>query len=205
MKIIRYSLLTALAISFMNVSSFVQAQTYVNVGFSTDNAMPYDGFEENSLERETLYGSYQWRFIRYGRIPHHAVVGGAENGQVLYVCQARYAGGMHPGKVVAGRCNITYGGAEIPLDNFKVLVGRDLHWAKSKFGHIPPSVVQGGFENGSPLYICRAHYEFRGTHPGKIVAGACNIGYGGKEVRLDRYRILVMKKDHHRHEDELGD
>lgn len=134
---------------------------------------------------------YFWKLAEAGNIPPHAVVGGQEGRKLLFICQGFYNGSVHPGKVVAGRCNITYGGAEIPRDNFRVLVGEGLGWVTVKHGRIPPNAVPGGFENGGPLFICHAQYGFRGVHPGKVVAGACNIGYGGQEIVLYNYQILV--------------
>lgn len=57
-----------------------------------------------------------------GMIPPSAVVGGTENGQPLFVCQAYFAGGYHPGKVVAGNCNIGYGGNEVVIPDYHLLV-----------------------------------------------------------------------------------
>lgn len=53
------------------------------------------------------------------------LIGGQENGQARMVCKARYidgAGvdrGWHPGKVINGNCNITWGGSEIPIAVFR--------------------------------------------------------------------------------------
>jgi hypothetical protein len=64
-----------------------------------------------------------------------------------------------------------------------------LHWENS-WGEIPPNAVAGGFEDGHPLYLCHGSYE-DGVHPGKIVAGNCNIGFGGSEIELHDYKVLV--------------
>lgn len=136
-------------------------------------------------------GHYFWKSAQSDHYLHYAVVGGQEGDLILFICQAFYHGGVHPGKVVAGRCNITYAGMEIPRNNFRVLVGEGLDWRTPKPGRIPRNAVQGGFENGQPLYICHAQYRFHGVHPGKVVDGACNIGYGGREIRLEQYQVLV--------------
>lgn len=62
-----------------------------------------------------------WTPASYGNIPSNAVAGGFENGQTLYICQAIYNAGMHPGKVVGTNCNIAWGGKEISLPNYNVL------------------------------------------------------------------------------------
>ena len=59
-----------------------------------------------------------------GRLPANAFIGGSEPGRKLAVCRAPYKGGTHPGKVVAGKCNIGWGGKEIVLRTFEVLVQR---------------------------------------------------------------------------------
>ena len=61
-------------------------------------------------------------------------------------------------------------------------------------GWLPPDAVIGGSEyNGSrKLAVCRAAYQ-GGTHPGKVVAGKCNIGWGGKEIVLNAFEVLVQR------------
>ncbi len=57
-----------------------------------------------------------------GNIPPIAIRGGHENGQPLIICQADYAGGVHPGKLIGNNCDIGYGGREISLPNYRLLV-----------------------------------------------------------------------------------
>lgn len=53
-------------------------------------------------------------------------------------------------------------------------------------GTIPADAVVGGFENGQPMYVGRVAFE-GGIHPGKVlIAGVCNIGWGGKEYSFDK-------------------
>ena len=62
--------------------------------------------------------------------------------------------------------------------------------------------IVGGFENyrnsrNGPtlkrkLYVCRAQYK-GAMHPGKVFAGKCNIGYGGKEIAVPRFQMLQSK------------
>lgn len=51
------------------------------------------------------------------------VLGHDTNGRPLYVCQTLFKGSMQPGKTWPGynRCNISYAGVEITMDNYKVL------------------------------------------------------------------------------------
>lgn len=151
------------------------------------------------LNEDRSESLFRWEPYR-GFIPAKAVAGGQEPGRTLFICQASYMGGVHPGKMVDRKCNITYGGREIPRSSFRILVGHKMHWTDA-FGRIPKRAIEGGYENGNPLFICQASYK-GGVHPGKIVAGSCNIGYGGLEVVRSDFRVLVLKKKHH-HENEM--
>lgn len=55
--------------------------------------------------------------------PKNAISGGYENKHHLYICQAKYAGGLHPGKILNHRCNISYAGNEVAVEFYNVLVG----------------------------------------------------------------------------------
>lgn len=126
-------------------------------------------------------------------VPPGAVIGGYEPHQPLplYVCRGNYNGGMHPGKLVGGGCNFGWGGNEVRLAQYQVLVSRaPLNWVPSSNGYAPPNVVQGGYENGRPLAVCQTKYN-GGMHPGKLVGQTCNIGWGGREVLMPVYNVLV--------------
>jgi len=69
----------------------------------------------------------QWVAASGGTVPGGALQGGQEaNGSPLYICHAMHLGGVHPGKVRPGfsGCNIPYGGQEIVVPNYEVLVDR---------------------------------------------------------------------------------
>lgn len=136
---------------------------------------------------------YSWKNY-HGYIPSNAVVGGYEADRVLYICQAHYQGGLHPGKVVEGKCNITYGGHEVEQPIFRVLIGSGLRWVSVEPGEVFDNAIQGGYERGHPLYVCQARHA-GGIHPGKIVAGLCNIGFGGNEFKKYNYRVLIKPND----------
>ena len=57
----------------------------------------------------------QWVGASKGKVPSNSVKGGAENNQKLYICRAKHNGGVHPGKIVGGNCNIGWGGKEITI------------------------------------------------------------------------------------------
>jgi hypothetical protein len=127
---------------------------------------------------------YRWVPMHIGEpLPNRAVVGGFQPSprSVLYVCRAHYNGGVHPGKLYEGQCNIGWGGEEVVLREFEVLKSYEpLHWVR--FRHeVPRHVVRAGYGDDDELFICRAKYH-GGIHPGKFYKGNCNIGWGGKEV-----------------------
>lgn len=126
-------------------------------------------------------------------MPEGAVIGGSEPNRpdLLFVCHGNYGGGVHPGKVVAGRCNISWGGREVALSRYQVLASYyRLNWVPASYGSRPSNAIYGGFENGRKLYICQVSYQ-GGWHPGKLVGQACNFGYGGKEISAPYYNVLV--------------
>jgi len=127
-----------------------------------------------------------------GAVPPSAIIGGQEPGRLLPVCRGAYNNGVHPGKVVAGKCNIGWGGREIELRQFEVLTGNpaSVRWQAVAGGAMPAGAFVGGQEPGRQLVVCRAAYQ-TGVHPGKVVAGKCNIGWGGKERVLTAYEVMV--------------
>lgn len=135
------------------------------------------------------YARYHWETYG-GYIPDNAVVGGSEPERTLYICQSYYLNGVHPGKLVDGRCNITYAGREISRSNFRILVGHGTSWRSEFAGIIPARAIPGGYERSEDLYICRTFYR-DGFHPGKIVGGNCNIGFDGREISRHRFKVLV--------------
>jgi hypothetical protein len=64
----------------------------------------------------------KWVTVKNGKLPRGAFIGGKERGRVLPVCHAAYKKGIHPGKVVAGKCNIGWGGKEHALRPYEALV-----------------------------------------------------------------------------------
>ncbi len=152
---------------------------------------PEEPYGDEAPEHPHYRGPH-WIGMRSGDLlPPNVVIGGYQQDGPLYVCQARFHGGVHPGKIVVGNCNISYDGEEIIMHRYQVLVSRfPLNWLRASFGAIPPNAVEGGYENGHPLFICQANYR-GGMHTGKIVGQHCNFGWGGREVGLPYYNVLV--------------
>jgi len=137
-------------------------------------------------------GAFQWIAASGGSVPSGAVVGGREaNGQPLYVCRGSYRGGVHVGKIVGASCNIGWGGSEVPVASYEVLVGGAGRWLAASGGSLVPGAFVGGTEaNGQPLFVCRASYQ-GGVHVGKVVGATCNFGWGGREIGAPAYEVLV--------------
>lgn len=139
-----------------------------------------------------------------GKVPAGAFKGG-NNGPIepvpddsLYVCRGHHQNSVHPGKLWKSWCHIGWGGKEVLLKQFEVLATKpgkmSLEWG-SPSGAM---MVQGGYNDmsegfgGYPLSVCQAPYK-DGLHPGKLWKGNCNIGWGGKEIPLKDYKVLILK------------
>jgi hypothetical protein len=143
--------------------------------------------------------SPSWSPRSGGEVPFGALVGGKESdGARLYICRGSYGGSVYPGKIRAalGGCIVPWNGGEVSLPSYEVLTPG---WVQAMSGSIPLHAVQFGFEPRSergpltvPLYVCRARYE-GGLHPGKLRAdhGGCNIAWGGREITVASYEVLV--------------
>lgn len=126
-------------------------------------------------------------------LPANAVVGGSQPNPAftLFVCRGSYNGGVHPGKLIAGKCNIGWGGQEISLSQYQVLVSKTpLQWVPANRGYAVVNPVEGGYQQDQQLLICQANYR-GGIHPGKVVSQMCNIGWGGREIVLPYYNVLI--------------
>ena len=73
---------------------------------------------------------------------------------------------------------------------FALDASAQLSWVQNT-GTRPNNAVFGGREaNGEPIPIGRMEYR-GGLHPGKVVAGQCHTGWGGKEVFTSDFEYLV--------------
>lgn len=135
----------------------------------------------------------EWVSARNGDVPEGTLISGQEsNGEKLYECRANYKGGVHPGKVrkAFGACNIGWGGKEVAIKQYETYVV----WKRASNGEVPSTAIVGGSESdGTKIYICRGNYN-GGVHPGKVRSefGACNISWGGNEVKLNPYEVFVQ-------------
>ena len=107
------------------------------------------------------------------------------------VCRAHHVNGVHPGHLEPGGCSIGWGGREFVEPEYEALIGpQKTRWRKARLGSVPPGALPGGGENGYDLSICRAMVEGR-VIAGKVVGNCCSVGYGGAEVGIIDYEVLV--------------
>lgn len=139
-----------------------------------------------------------WVPAHGGSIPGGAVKGGREQApgaEDLYVCRARLNDGVYPGKVRPAfkGCDVPFGGKEHTISRYEVLTG-NYKWVSANAGIIPAGALEAGREAapGEVLYVCRADYR-GGIHPGKVrpQLGGCNISWGGREIKIKSYDVLV--------------
>ena len=156
-----------------------------------------------------------WKNESGGSIPSNAVIGGCTNapppppGQLgggcgapyYFYCRATIPGhsDLQPGKIETGftGCHVSYGGQELIESSYQVLVtlnpSMPLTTVAASGGNVPFGAVRGGIDvGGQTLYMCTAEYG-NGQHPGKVRQqfGACYIPYGGREVAVHSYQVLV--------------
>jgi hypothetical protein len=161
--------------------------------------------------REIPLSTYQtlrtdWTWAWSGAVPDSAVEFGCEQpgwlggcGAMLYPCRAYFGGGLHPGKIRPGfdGCYIPYGGSEIHVASYEVLLGTVPveAVAVTPGAPLPAEAVVGGYDiDGTPLYPCSAPFQ-GGIHPGKTRAdwGTCDVSWGGGEHWIASFNVLVPK------------
>ncbi len=149
-----------------------------------------------------LYAADRWVQGSNGRTAGGDIYGGWENGRSLILCAGFYNGTYHPGKLVGNACNYGYGGREIRSASYytlKVQQGNisNYKWFGASNGNIPMrpgyQAIPVGREGSRTLYVCRANY-MGGKHPGKIVGSNCNFGYGGREITVPTYQVLMRQQ-----------
>lgn len=129
-------------------------------------------------------------------VPHNSVLGGRDtDGAQIYVGRASHEGDLIPCKVLPSKkiAYLAHNGVEIPKHNFEILVGTDVQWKRERNGKVPPGAFVGGRTiNGEPLYIGRGDHN-RSQTVGKVHQshGCLYISYGGKEIALKDYEVLV--------------
>ncbi|KAH6598995.1 hypothetical protein BASA50_003315 [Batrachochytrium salamandrivorans] len=160
------------------------------------------------LENQGQYGGgmnnnqqqmYEWRHEQQPATN----AGNESDGTPLYAARSNIEGGIHVGKASRSwqdGCRISYGGKELPIAQYEVLVGNPqmICWVHTQ-GHVNPSAlgrqpVEAGREsNGSPLFIARAHFS-GSEQPGKCGPGlkGADMAYAGYEENRHEYEVMCM-------------
>ncbi|XP_023165343.2 uncharacterized protein LOC111595724 [Drosophila hydei] len=194
----------AVAPSTHHGSTFVPAETY-KPAMNLDPYAPSCSSYTPAVCAPAATTSYDlWMAASPGYTPPDAVYGGHDTDMApLLVCRAYYDGSHIPGKAAPSRgcAYITHAGRELVESRYEVLIGQSkYHWVPGYDGCIAAGAVEAGRAfNGEPLYIGRAHYCGSLT-PGKIQQShrCLHIPFGGQEVRISSYEILVRSEIYHR-------
>jgi len=133
-----------------------------------------------------------------GPIPAFAVIGGHDSdGAPMYVGRSFHEGDQLPAKVIPSKnaAYVAWGGQEHQKSHYEILVGQGYGWVTCQGGAVPPNAVRSGStRNGEPLYVGRGHHA-NSLCVGKIHPshGCLYIPYGGQEVRVNTYEVLVKE------------
>ncbi|XP_044742243.1 BTB/POZ domain-containing protein 2-like [Chrysoperla carnea] len=67
-----------------------------------------------------------------------------------------------------------------------------VRWIPARNGQVPPNAVQGGYDQGRPLYVARAFHDDIAFIPGKLLPeyGLTYIAWRGSEHSKDEYEVL---------------
>ncbi|XP_005189330.1 uncharacterized protein LOC101891949 [Musca domestica] len=129
-------------------------------------------------------------------LPEFTVVGGHDSdSSPVYVGRAEHNGEVLAAKVIPskGCAYVAWGGQEHVKYHYEVLRGPGYSWVQAEHGQVPANAVSPGLSgDGEPLYVGRGHHcgslSVGKVHPSH---GCLYIPYGGQEVALHRYEILV--------------
>lgn len=131
-------------------------------------------------------------------MPDFAVEAGYDcDGTPIYVGRAKHQNELLPAKVIPskGCAYVSWGGQEHSKSYYDILVGPGYSWCICEHGAVPSSAVSSGnAANGEPLYIGRGHH-MTSLSVGKIHPshGCLYIPFGGQEISLDHYEVLVYE------------
>lgn len=126
-----------------------------------------------------------------------AVAGGSFAMGRLYLCRARYQGGIHPGQIRSGEreCSFGFGGRRVTTAMFDVLQSASwMHWTSTTARMLPDTALVAGSEGGEAFFACRAA-DRGGLHPGKVKRNGtgCSIVSDNREVIVDRFEVLATR------------
>jgi len=135
----------------------------------------------------------------------NAVAAGTDSdGAALYVIRAlnKDQSSLVPGKYnpLTDTAYVCYGGAEVVVNNFEVLVlppkiAKRCQWVHASDTSDGDAVVGGYDSDGSDLFVIAADYKSAQMVPGKYNPNhdKAYIPYGGKEIAVKDFYFLVAK------------
>ncbi|KAG5671493.1 hypothetical protein PVAND_001687 [Polypedilum vanderplanki] len=133
------------------------------------------------------------------RLPRKAHRGGTDVcGAEIYVGRALHNGWMLPAKIIPSKRSayVSYNGAEIPVQNFEVLVGKEKYfsWRPAADGN----TTEGAISTGPYGSGCEELFIGRVAHQGSMTVGKIHpshrclyIGFNGLEIAYSCYEVLV--------------
>jgi len=136
-----------------------------------------------------------WILVEVGHIPQDAIMAGEDSSGIpQYIARNFHEGGLHIGRASHEGACLSYGGCEIPLTSYEVLIGdaRAITWVPSTSGDGTRPVEAGYEADGKPLWIAQARYA-GGVLPGKASGwdSGAYVAHNGKENRVMEYNVLV--------------
>jgi hypothetical protein len=128
--------------------------------------------------------------------PEQPIPGGSEYGHAMDVCRGVVNDGKESHLVIGktwpgySKCNVSFFGKELLLDNWEKLVGTEFEWVGAHDeGYPAGAVIAGHAGDGKPFLVCAAPFE-GGMHPGYIADSNCFFGWGGKGHDASQYVVL---------------
>ncbi|XP_073833197.1 uncharacterized protein [Musca autumnalis] len=158
----------------------------------------WDGQEHSKPHYEVLKGpGYSWVKCAYGQMPPNAVMTGhSSDGEAMYVGRADHRGSLCVGKVHPSHCclYIPYGGQEIRLDHYEILIRLLPHaWMSSSLEYAPANAVVAGCDSdGSAIYVARAEHNGQ-MLPAKFIPHRreAYVASEGKQIRKSDIELLL--------------
>ncbi|XP_068147807.1 natterin-3-like [Drosophila tropicalis] len=112
------------------------------------------------------------------------------DGSRIYVGRTMFEGDLAPVKVIPNKhaAYVSHGGKEHSVMHFEVLVGKAYAWAPSSNGCVPGHAISTGKTRmGEPLYNSLTVGKVHPSH------GCLYVPFGGKEISIKSYEVLVKK------------
>ncbi|XP_030378720.1 uncharacterized protein LOC115627237 [Scaptodrosophila lebanonensis] len=158
--------------------------------------IPFGSEEVKIFQYEVLSQPESWLQANASSMPEGALVAGHDSdGDTIYVGRIERNGDFLPVKVVPAKqtAYVAYGSLEHEITDVEVLVGAGYKWVPASNGNVVPNAVSTGSNvDGERLYVGRANYcdslSVGKIHPSH---GCIYIPFGGEEVKLEEYEVLV--------------